>query len=504
MTQIGEVGKILIVDDNPTNVRLIEVYLRNTGYATEKAFDGEEALQKIRDTHPDLVLLDVMMPKLDGYEVCKRLRADEATSVIPVIMITALTGVEDRIRGLDAGADDFLSKPFDRSELLARVRNLLRVKYYRSMIAERQKFDAVIEDLSYGILVTDGALTTTVVNKQAQLLLGLAGQDCRGRDIFELLKGFRVRPEPALLRTASEHAVTLELEQETDGPAVYLRGRLTRIFDPAAKLANMAFVFRDVTEERLREKLMYDFVALVSHKLKTPLTIVSGYVNLINSGKYGEMNPDLGKTMGLVGSSVEDLKLLIEKLLQYADLLAEEIRHEAVRVDLPGVIDRCAARVVERYGAEHVELERDLPADLPLLLVDVEQLAIVLDNLIDNAVKFADAPRARIRLRAARLDGQWVEIAVQDFGPGIPYKHQSDVFADFRQVDESFTGNVRGLGLGLPIVKRLVESWGGRIELESRPPAGATFTFTVPAAPAAPAQPPSPQRPGGPRHMETA
>ena len=282
-------AKILIVDDNEANVRLLDVHLRSEGYVTEKAFDGQQALEKIRQTNPDLVLLDVMMPKLDGYEVCQRIRADDATNVIPVIMITALTSVDDRVRGLECGADDFISKPFDRTELMARVRNLLRVKYYRSMVAERQKFDAVIEDLGVGIIVTDGEHRTTVVNREAQLLLGCAGQECIGVDLFELMKDFRCTPPCGRLRAAAERTVGVELEKENVSPGVYLHGRLTNITDPTGALANTAFVFRDVSDERRIEKLQRDFLSLVSHKLKTPLTIVDGYLKLISAGKYGEL-----------------------------------------------------------------------------------------------------------------------------------------------------------------------------------------------------------------------
>jgi len=168
--QVG--GKVLVVDDYAANVKLLERNLRSAGYETVAAYDGEEALQKVAAEHPDLVLLDIMMPKIDGFEVCRRLRADEATAVLPVIMVTALKETEDRIRGLEAGADDFISKPFDRGELLARVKSLLQVKYYRSMLAEREKFHAVIQDLSHGIIITDGRWRVEIVSRRAAELAG--------------------------------------------------------------------------------------------------------------------------------------------------------------------------------------------------------------------------------------------------------------------------------------------------------------------------------------------
>lgn len=502
MSHIGEAGKVLIVDDNQANVRLLDINLRTAGYTTEMAYDGEEALQKIHDTNPDLVLLDVMMPKLDGYEVCRRLRADEATSVIPVIMITALKDSEDRIRGLECGADDFVSKPFDKSELLARVKNLLRIKYYRSMIAERQKFDAVIEDLSHGIIITDGNYVTSVVSRQAQLLLGKTDVNCIGQEVFSLFEGFTFSPDAEALRSTDQRTVTVDLEQENVSPGVYLSGRWTRISGPAGDLANLAFVFRDVTREKRKEKLQRDFLSLVSHKLKTPLTIVSGYLSLIAAGKYGPMNEPLGQAFHLVESRVQDLKVLIEKLLQYAGLSADELRHDAVLVTLSEVIQRSTSRIESRYGAEHVEFQIELPDQLPQVHVDVEQLALVLDNLMDNAVKFSTDQRARVEIAAEEIAGDMVEITVRDFGPGIQAKHQADIFSDFLQVEDWFTGNVSGLGLGLPTAKRLVESWGGQIHVQSKPGQGSTFIFTVPTT-IHNDHVPLP-RTGGPGLMETA
>jgi adenylate cyclase len=120
--------RILVVDDQEPNRRLLADLLEAKGYAVETASGGNDALAKIRFDKPDLVLLDVVMPDLSGYEVCKAVRADAALGMLPVVLVTALDANEERIRGLDAGADDFLTKPVNQPELLARVRSLLRIK----------------------------------------------------------------------------------------------------------------------------------------------------------------------------------------------------------------------------------------------------------------------------------------------------------------------------------------------------------------------------------------
>jgi two-component system sensor histidine kinase/response regulator len=136
-------NKILIVDDNEDTVELLKKRFRAEGYETAEAYDGEEGLKKVVDYNPDLVVLDVMMPKMDGYEVCQRLKLDENTRYIPVIMLTAKSDVASKVRGLDIGADDYLPKPFDYKELSARVRSLLTIKAAREKLAEEEKSGAL-------------------------------------------------------------------------------------------------------------------------------------------------------------------------------------------------------------------------------------------------------------------------------------------------------------------------------------------------------------------------
>ncbi len=123
--------KILVVDDEQRNVRLLKALLVPMGYAVQTALSGPEAIGIIETLRPDLVLLDIMMPEMDGFAVCRRLKGNESTRTIPVIMVTALHGKEDRLKAMEAGADDFLSKPVDATELSIRVKSLLRIKTYQ-------------------------------------------------------------------------------------------------------------------------------------------------------------------------------------------------------------------------------------------------------------------------------------------------------------------------------------------------------------------------------------
>jgi len=474
-------GKVLIVDDYPANVKLLERNLRTAGYETIAAYDGQEALEKVRTERPDLILLDIMLPKIDGFEVCRRLRADEATAVIPIIMITALMETEDRIRGLESGADDFISKPFDRGELLARVKSLLQVKYYRSMLAEREKFHAVIQDLSHGIIITDGQWRIQTISRRASELLGRTDEDLTGGDLGEVLGLFQVEPPLEALKRSGARLVTVELAREDVRPPRYLAGRYTRIDGPQGELFNTALVFRDVSDMRQKEKLKRDFLSLITHKLKTPLTIVGGYLRLIDQHKYGDVPPAMAEAVKISMGKVQELADLIEKVLSYAGLTATELERAGHLVRVEDVVRRISRRIQERYPARQVHWVITLPPALGRARVPEELLFIVLDNLMDNAAKFSQKGDVRVEIAAREVEDRQLEISVRDDGPGIRPQDRDQIFQDFSQIEDVFTGNIAGMGLGLATAKRLVASWDGQIDFESAPGAGSRFFFTVPS-----------------------
>jgi diguanylate cyclase (GGDEF)-like protein len=154
--ELSRKNKILVVDDVAVNVQLLTTYLTSVGYEVATARDGEEALDKVVEAQPDLILLDVMMPKLNGFEVCERLKTDATTKIIPVIMVTALNEIEDKIKATESGADDFVSKPFNKLELLTRVKSLLRIKQLHDELrAKVRELEQARERLRQ-LAITDG------------------------------------------------------------------------------------------------------------------------------------------------------------------------------------------------------------------------------------------------------------------------------------------------------------------------------------------------------------
>lgn len=156
MNKNPEQSKVLVVDDVPLNRKLQKTYLESVGYQVLLATDGVEALQRIDEESPDLILLDVMMPKMNGFQVCRRLKSIENTRFIPIIMVTALNEIEDKVKGIEAGADDFISKPFNKLELLARVKSLLRIKYLHDELELKIKELEIAQSKLIQLAITDG------------------------------------------------------------------------------------------------------------------------------------------------------------------------------------------------------------------------------------------------------------------------------------------------------------------------------------------------------------
>jgi class 3 adenylate cyclase len=264
-------GRILVVDDDPKNIKLLVDLLTVKGYATTAASSGPAALDRIAAERPDLVLLDVMMPGLNGYEVCAALRADPATQMLPVVMVTALDQHEERARGLEAGADDFLTKPIHPAELLARVRSLLRIKSLHDTVQDQARqlaeWNAQLERRVAEQLTQLGRLSRLrrfVAPQLADLIVSGDTEDplvSHRRDVtvvFLDLRGFTrfaetAAPEEVMAVLREYHATMGALAQRHEGTLERFTGDAIMIFfndpvivpDPAARAIRMAVAMRD-------------------------------------------------------------------------------------------------------------------------------------------------------------------------------------------------------------------------------------------------------------------
>ncbi len=245
-----DAATILIVDDVPRNLRLLEAILSARGYATTTAESGEEALARAMAGGVDLVLLDIVMPEMDGYEVCRRLRADGRTRYLPIVMVTA-SGDQEKVKALEAEADDFIAKPFDQAELLARVRSLLRIKrYHDTVTAQTTELRELNEQLErrvqeqVGQLERVGRLRRFLAPQVADAVVSsgdesfLESHRCEIAVVSCDLRGFTdlaatVEPEELMGVLGEYHAAVGELVHDFEGTLERFTGdgRLTVFFN---------------------------------------------------------------------------------------------------------------------------------------------------------------------------------------------------------------------------------------------------------------------------------
>ena len=296
-------NKILIVDDEPFNLDLLEQELTDQGYAVERAADGEEALQKVETVLPDVILLDYMMPKMNGIEVVKRLKQDDKHKGIPVILLTAKASQEDKVRGLDAGADDYIVKPFESFELLARVRSMLRLKEMHDSLEEwnrtlGEKVERQVEEIqrmSRFKRYLSPQITETILKNEDESLfkshrreITVVFLDLRGftafsdsaepEEVMELLRGYHAEMGKLIFKFEGT------LERFTgDGIMVFFNDPLTSA-DHTEKAVRMALEMRDKAAELRKDWLKNGY------DLALGIGLAAGYATLGNIGFEGRMD----------------------------------------------------------------------------------------------------------------------------------------------------------------------------------------------------------------------
>lgn len=453
---------ILVVDDHPMNCELMEAMLAPEGYKVESVYSGAAALARVREDPPALILLDVSMPEMDGFEVARRLRASEETRLIPIVMVTALGDLEHRVKGLESGAEDYLSKPVNRSELLARVQSSLRLSYYHRQVDERQKLELVLADVSDAILILNAAAELRDANGSAKRLLGLP-DDPHG----QVLAGVwgDLRGAPTDLADAIRTGRALDFVVERVDPQLFLAVTLRPVHDMDGVPTGAVLALRDVTRETLEHKLQEDALSLVSHKLRTPLTVVGLWTKLLIDEECGPVTPEQREALSAMLEASDQLRHLLEGMLSYLEWTKRLHRMRRRVVTFEQLESALGPQVRELLGTEHqVRFEIQTPGQM---LIDEDLFVEALVELVRNAVKFGGGKPIEVRVTMREV-AENMELVVADNGPGIPPEKLERIFERFYQVEEDFTGQIHGFGLGLALVKTAVEAMGGRIRARSQ------------------------------------
>ncbi len=418
---------ILIIDDQPKNLAVIGDYLMKCGYTVIVSQTGEGGLRRAKRFKPDLILLDILMPDMDGFETCRRLKADESTKNIPVIFMTALTGVEDKVKGFELGGVDYITKPIEYEEVLARVKTHLQI-----------------------------------VNQKKQLEI----QACNLQKINTQLNN----------EINSRKAVQKELKKLNEELEDRINIRTEELSKVAEQLRLTNIELQKANNElRKIDDMKTEFVALASHELRTPLTSILGYAQTLAASDLQLDNSTRANILSIIVSESKRLAALIGNLLDISKIETRNIKFKTEPFDISDVINKVINVL-------------NLPSNFPLevhnktrnncrAVGNKDQTGQVIRNLLDNALRYVKE-EGKITINISETE-DFIQVGISDTGPGIKKEEQKKIFEKFYRIRDEKKRSI-GSGLGLSIASKIIASQGGQIWVESTYGEGATFYFTLP------------------------
>ncbi|HVS76278.1 MAG TPA: ATP-binding protein [Steroidobacteraceae bacterium] len=503
--------RIVVADDNAD----MRTYLRgllSPTYRVEAVSDGEQALEAVERERPALILADVMMPRCSGLQLLDRLRADERTRDIPVVLLSAQAGEEARVEGLHAGADDYLVKPFSGRELLARIGTLLELTRMR---AERDaQFRAFVGATSDAVfrasadwsemrhLEGNGFVADTREPDRGWLERYIPPPD-RPRVLAAIREMLRTRRCPSC-----EHRVL-----RLDGSAGWALSRAVPIEDAAGEIIEWFGTTSDITErklaeaevaraeEKLREEARRkdEFLAMLAHELRNPLAPITNASELLLHTVRNDERSRLAIEM--IKRQALHLTRLVDDLLDVSRITQGRIQLQRVPVNIASVISHAIETLEPILREKRLRLSSTTSSYEPLYVEgDLARLIQCVVNVLGNAVKYTD-PCGEIHIQT-RAEGRLVGIEITDNGAGIAPELLPRIFDLFVQGDRTLDRSEGGLGIGLSVVKRLIEMHSGEV-IAASPGVGlgATFRIRLPRierphsqAPSVPAMETAPRR----------
>ena len=434
--------EILIVEDSPTQAERLRRLIQATGYSVRVAANGQLALAAIRERKPNLVLTDIVMPEMNGYDLCRAIKSDPTLRDIPVILVTSLNDPKDIIRGIECGADNFIRKPYAEDYLLNRIGHML--------MNQKLRKDTNVE---IGIALYLGD-QKHFINAERQQILDL-------------------------LISTYEQAVQVNAElQARERQVIELNMRL------AHHAGELETINREIALKNLElaeaSRMKSAFIANMSHELRTPLNAIIGFTGALLMKLPGPLTVDQDKQLNTIRSSARHLLSLINDILDVAKIEAGKITLAIEPVQCQALISEVAETLRSLAQQKGLALEVAL-AEQPITLdTDRRALTQIMINLLNNAIKFTERGTVRISLDQRLEGGQFMtEMSVTDSGAGIKEEDQSKLFQAFSQLDSTSTRHAEGAGLGLYLCQNLANVIGGALFFQSDYGSGSTFTLAL-------------------------
>ena len=481
---------ILAIDDTPENLALLSQMLTEKGYKVRSVTKGSTAIRGAKAVPPDLILLDVKMPEMNGYKVCQHLKADESTKDIPIIFISALGDVFDKVKAFQVGGVDYITKPFQVEEVLARldthltIRNLqIRLEAQNERLqqeiaektAAKDKFAKAFRACPNPIAIATHA--TGQILEVNNSFLQMSGYE-PVEVINQNLDRFYSASALAVYRQALQKIETQEFVRNLELNFSTKSGKVKTVLLSMEEIELDGIkctlqILNDITE---RKRLENEFISLVSHELRTPMTSTIGALDLLNSGQLGTLS-DRGKQILQVAiRNSERLIRLVNDILDLERMKSGKIAIELVNCNLEPLLVQATETMQAMATKAQVKLILE-PSDVVLSL-DSDRILQTLTNLLSNAIKFTE-PGGIVKLTASIQQNSCL-IVVRDTGRGIPADKLESIFERFQQVDASDSRTKGGTGLGLAICRHIVEGHKGKIWVKSKLGKGSAFYIQLP------------------------
>ncbi|OQW92612.1 MAG: hypothetical protein BWK79_14295 [Beggiatoa sp. IS2] len=502
-------SSLLIIDDNPTNLGVMVNYLEEFGFDIMIARSGEQGIKRAQHTHPDIILLDVMMPGIDGFETCHRLKTDVTTQRIPIIFMTALTSTEDKVKGFSVGAVDYITKPIQQEEALARITTHLRLKTLthhlqqanQSLTQLNSSLEEKVRQRTAALQESEAHLRRIVENMPVMLcafdvdrLIISWNRECERITGFTAQEMIKNPQGLTLLYPETEHHTEwLALGQDFRGVefAVFAKDNAIKMIswsNISAKIPIPGWaswvIGMDITERKHMESELKcakegaevanqaksTFLANMSHELRTPLNGILGYAQILQRDHSLTVKQREG--INIIQRSGDYLLTLINDILDLSKIEADKVELYPVDIYfeefLQSLIELFTIRAQQKKIAFLYEPLSQLPAGIH---GDDKRLRQILINLLGNAVKFTE--KGRVTFKAGYHEGR-VRFQIEDTGPGIAKEDLVTIFKPFRQVGIN-DSRAEGTGLGLSITEKLVKMMGGEIQVSSELNQGSLF-----------------------------
>lgn len=481
--------RVLIVDDIRTDLHYMGKLISGFGQEIVLAESAPSALEML-DNKTDLIIADGLMPGMDGFEFVKAVRTDPQTAHIPVIMVTSLTGKESRLKAVEVGINDFITKPVDKVELRVRMNSMLkmkeaqdRVKDYqkeleylvekktRALNTTLQKLQAVLNGMSDCVVTLDPQLDIVDVNQAFLRVTGECLYDLRGKSFKSLLTSLG-QHEAFLSLFSPDHPI---LEREVEFPQ--WGHRIFSLLVTEMKTGDHILVMRDITEKRQADDQRARFLSILSHELCTPLNGIKGFSDVMMEDPSG-LSEEYREYVGMINECGCQLEAIVEELLRFVQFYSDNDDVEESDVRLDRLISHVTGTLAEKIEEKKINLFISVEGDSPVVHGKDEHLFEIFKQIIDNAIKF-NRESGDVELVLKTLPDH-VAFVCRDQGKGIPEGLLSRVFDSFFQAEDYSTRTKHGLGLGLTICRKIIELYQGEIEITNRPGGGTEVRVRLP------------------------